>query len=346
MNGFGPVILDFPYAFELDGAKLQCRKLINTPNGLQPCGGEIDYDAGFDYLVCTKCGRKYQAKDLAANNKDILVMNDKGGEPIMSKVRLVAYRNGKKEVVLDDNTSSKTYVSKEEYNQYNNDGKMPDVVEVARVNKRRRLSREKKIDLTYNNFMIKKLNKESSLEYKPFSKLLPSIVEVEHNTNNRDNDYDNEIELHNRKTISVKIEGCEYQEETIKDIEEPVCEEKDTVSNNEMIKDAEYNKDYNTTEEDDEESPQYNNDRSSQKVQQEQLQLNLSELGANFIGSKADVEEQDYSNYIPEEESEDDDNINNNENDIYTYEDYLSDKDRKRTKFKTNKLDDSDLDNY
>ena len=36
MNGFGPVILDFPYAYELDGRKLICNKKIKTPFGEQP----------------------------------------------------------------------------------------------------------------------------------------------------------------------------------------------------------------------------------------------------------------------------------------------------------------------
>ena len=63
---FGPVILDFPYIYELDGGKLFCNKILD--NG-QKCGGEIDYDDGFNFLCCTKCGAQYNARDLAKASK-------------------------------------------------------------------------------------------------------------------------------------------------------------------------------------------------------------------------------------------------------------------------------------
>jgi len=59
---FGVVLLDFPYLYELDGAKLEC---LNELDDGTVCGGEIDYDAGFNKLVCKKCGRVYRAIDLA-----------------------------------------------------------------------------------------------------------------------------------------------------------------------------------------------------------------------------------------------------------------------------------------
>ena len=52
--GFGPVLLDYPYLFEVDIRDLYCYDM--TPLGL-PCGGQIDYDAGFNILICTKCGK-------------------------------------------------------------------------------------------------------------------------------------------------------------------------------------------------------------------------------------------------------------------------------------------------
>lgn len=64
----GPVILDFPYLFELDGAKLECQNLL--PDGTI-CHGEIDYDIGFNKLVCKKCGRKYHARDLSKRSDGI-----------------------------------------------------------------------------------------------------------------------------------------------------------------------------------------------------------------------------------------------------------------------------------
>ena len=65
-EGFGPVLLDYPYVFELDGRKLIC----NVPEPLQPkgyCGGEIDYDIGYNDLVCKKCGKRYLATELKSD---------------------------------------------------------------------------------------------------------------------------------------------------------------------------------------------------------------------------------------------------------------------------------------
>ena len=67
-EGFGPVLLDYPYVFELDGRKLKC----NVQDPLDPkgyCGGMIDYDIGYNNLICTKCGKRYLATELRTNKK-------------------------------------------------------------------------------------------------------------------------------------------------------------------------------------------------------------------------------------------------------------------------------------
>lgn len=64
----GPVLLDYPYIYKLDGAKLYCSKK-DLITGL-PCNGEIDYDEGFNSLICTKCGKRYLATDLRDNSVD------------------------------------------------------------------------------------------------------------------------------------------------------------------------------------------------------------------------------------------------------------------------------------
>ena len=70
-KGFGVVYLDFPYVYELDGKKLYCNAKING----FPCCGEIDYDEGFNKLVCTKCGARYFAHQLKkqVQNKEIIL---------------------------------------------------------------------------------------------------------------------------------------------------------------------------------------------------------------------------------------------------------------------------------
>lgn len=62
-DGFGTVLLDFPYLYETDANKLVCRKPDNnSPSGI--CGGLIDYDAGYNNLVCNKCGKIFKAMEL------------------------------------------------------------------------------------------------------------------------------------------------------------------------------------------------------------------------------------------------------------------------------------------
>lgn len=68
-SGFGPVLLDYPFMYELDGKRLHCINQVKGPDGrMVQCPGLIDYDDGFNYLVCEKCGKKYFAQDLAKFN--------------------------------------------------------------------------------------------------------------------------------------------------------------------------------------------------------------------------------------------------------------------------------------
>lgn len=88
--GFGPVLLDYPYVYRLDGTKkLYCSKIVDPILNL-PCNGEILYDPGFNHLTCSVCGKRYAAVDLkddSSNNKPII----KGG----NKMRIDILRNGK-----------------------------------------------------------------------------------------------------------------------------------------------------------------------------------------------------------------------------------------------------------
>lgn len=80
--GFGPVLLDYPYVYELDGNKLYCTGLDFAGC---VCNGEIDYDPGFNKLICTRCGRKYLATDLR-DNKSFVKINIKGGNEMKVKI--------------------------------------------------------------------------------------------------------------------------------------------------------------------------------------------------------------------------------------------------------------------
>ena len=127
-TAFGPVIIDFPYAYELDGAKLRCaHKIINEHGSLEECGGEIDYDPGFNTLICNKCGREYKALDLAKQkNEDIKLVYTDAEKAFAKSIRhLVRGKiiDGDK-VIYDSGRRSNRILLKEEFNSMNN-GSLP-----------------------------------------------------------------------------------------------------------------------------------------------------------------------------------------------------------------------------
>lgn len=110
-NGIGPVLLDFPYVYELDGKKLYCNASPDPFHREIKCGGEIDYDDGFNNLICTKCGKIYQARELEKSKKNNLIII--GGTKTMN----IKIKAGS-DVILD---SSKKKIAKviepEEYKE-------------------------------------------------------------------------------------------------------------------------------------------------------------------------------------------------------------------------------------
>lgn len=63
--GFGPILIDYPYIYEIDWSKIKCSYI--DPRTHIKCNGEIDYDydSGMSELVCTTCGTRYSARSLA-----------------------------------------------------------------------------------------------------------------------------------------------------------------------------------------------------------------------------------------------------------------------------------------
>ena len=112
---FGPVILDYPYAYELDGAKLHCGKPIQIGDREFACGGEIDYDSGLNNLVCCKCGRTYSARELAKDDSNILKFYSGKNEQCRTRARIVRESDGT--IIKDSGRSSKVYMTKEEYEE-------------------------------------------------------------------------------------------------------------------------------------------------------------------------------------------------------------------------------------
>lgn len=113
-KGFGAVLLDYTYVYELDGNKLFCNKMI--PETGEVCNGVIDYDAGFNNLICTKCGKRYLAKELEQSVKDKLIILKDEGE-IDMKIRL---KRGRDTVAtFYSNEESETIVRKKKNDRAN-----------------------------------------------------------------------------------------------------------------------------------------------------------------------------------------------------------------------------------
>ena len=114
-EGFGPVLLDYPYVFELDGRKLIC----NVPEPLEPkgyCGGEIDYDIGYNDLKCKKCGKRYLATDLKSdvNSSEKPKIIIEGDDTIM-KCRLVRGDEVISDLNNKNHVSTSTIKSKKDF---------------------------------------------------------------------------------------------------------------------------------------------------------------------------------------------------------------------------------------
>ena len=113
---FGPVLLDFPYAYELDGNKLYCSAVdYNSENGR--CGGVIDYDDGFNFLICSKCGLKYRVKELAKNIEEQKIIINKKGRSYKMKI---GHYNKNGQVVVDNEVVTKSPVNKVSVENTNN----------------------------------------------------------------------------------------------------------------------------------------------------------------------------------------------------------------------------------
>lgn len=109
-KGFGPVLLDFPYIYELDGNKLFCNKPDpESPTG--KCEGVIDYDDGFNFLYCTKCRAKYKAKELAKKikNKQIVLQN-KELEGNKMQIKISGGSLASKKVINNESVTTKEEV--------------------------------------------------------------------------------------------------------------------------------------------------------------------------------------------------------------------------------------------
>ena len=109
-DNFGPVLLDYPTMYVADPKKCFCTQ--KDAYG-RYCNHPLDYDEGFDNIVCTKCGHRYLSKFISKKNGDNIAeliyaagnrFNKKKGECKM--IIRVKNRNGERVIKNLDNGKS------------------------------------------------------------------------------------------------------------------------------------------------------------------------------------------------------------------------------------------------
>lgn len=111
-EGFGPVLLDYPYMYKLDGNKLYCKAPDpHSPTG--KCDGVIDYDAGYNFLHCTKCGVVYKAKELEQKIKNHSIIAEKKGDFKM-KIKVSGGTKNIQAKVVDTSTGGVSFMGNDE----------------------------------------------------------------------------------------------------------------------------------------------------------------------------------------------------------------------------------------
>jgi len=117
-DNFGAVLLDYPTMYVADKKKCFCTARDRFGNY---CNHTLDYDEGFDNIICTSCGHRYLSKSIAKKNGDSITEliyaagnrrnNNKKGECKM-KISFTG-RNGK--LVEKDLNSGRTDYVKVQY---------------------------------------------------------------------------------------------------------------------------------------------------------------------------------------------------------------------------------------
>lgn len=228
--GSYPCLLDYPYLYKVNPTKLHCTRCDITTNN-RVCNGNIDYDGGFNYLVCTECGTKYRAADLGLSIVDEL---DKfiisKGEKIM-----------KVSVFMED---GRVYSPIEESDTI----RKPEVVATSKNNKHKRLedlvyiSTENVVDKPITE-VEKKLNILTNLAYnnkvvddEPESTDTTDIDDTDQESSDNDKDLkeENETESIDSDNTNVIDTDGNDQESSNKD-EDSETEYSQDLDNNEYI---------------------------------------------------------------------------------------------------------------
>lgn len=99
-DGFGPGLLDYPTMYVVDPKKCYCTQTDRFGN---MCNCTLDYDEGFDNIICSGCGHRYLSKALAKKDGDKItelisaVSNNKKINKGVSNMIIKPYRENAEE---------------------------------------------------------------------------------------------------------------------------------------------------------------------------------------------------------------------------------------------------------
>lgn len=99
-ENFGPVLLDFPYIYIINNDRLRCTSFKDGAR----CRGELWYDAGYNHIKCSVCGKTYRAKDIGSSVDYLFKKKRKGVFKMDAPIRFTFTRGNKSvtHVVTDD----------------------------------------------------------------------------------------------------------------------------------------------------------------------------------------------------------------------------------------------------
>jgi hypothetical protein len=342
---FGPVIIDYPYAYELDGNKLICSREIDTTIGKAICGGEIDYDAGFNHLYCCRCGKRYTAQDLAKETKDIMMFGSDVKEVIGMRARVIS--DGK--VILDSGRSSDTYMSKDDYNNINSTIMLPgrEYVVSKTLRKKYKSSSDVRRDY-YTDLQRKYFSNTNTEEHNDTNEVIVDDTIDSGDVEQVIVDTTEKIYEEDKSNQTVVDETIESDSREIESMIMPEVYNRQEVTDDHDTENAENNNDDNNDSNEPNNDKEVDNSKeenieseSNEEVVEESTTEEVDEDNTEDLDTDEtnQDEEPDYSNYVPPVEEDqnnysEEDHEEDNYNDIIELEAHQSGKRNKKNRTK------------
>lgn len=233
--GFGPVLLDFPYVYELDGSKLLCTHIFDNRT---ICRGEIDYDPGFNYLYCKKCGKRYRAIELSKTQRGVFIPSILKGEDVTMKV---VVSNGDNVIKIvdtkDTDVQAKQYSSRFEKKVIRKDNPIDgnNLRTVKAIGSMGRLNRKSAMQKYIDNYGANPSGNKKDItgvslgSYKGEYKEIPGTKKEEPDLNTTDVVTETETNIKEKEeTVDVKDTKVEEETSTTNEKETTNSEEEET----------------------------------------------------------------------------------------------------------------------